>query len=189
MPDNRWTVIKVGGSLYDLPDLKPRLRAWLGAIDGPKLLVPGGGVTADAIRQLDSVHRLGQEASHWLAIQALSVNARFLHTLLPEAPVISSLAYASGSDSFIVDPLPFFGADDSRADHFPHRWDVTSDSLAARAAALLTARELILLKSLDWSDPDWTEAVRTGVVDAFFPEAARPLLGETHIRVVNFRKR
>ena len=28
-------VSKVGGSLYDLPDLGPRLRAWLAGLDAP----------------------------------------------------------------------------------------------------------------------------------------------------------
>ena len=37
-------VVKVGGSLFDLPDLGPRLRAFLASLaDEDRLLVPGGG--------------------------------------------------------------------------------------------------------------------------------------------------
>src|SRR5207248_9110984 len=62
---NETLVVKVGGSLYDLPDLADRLRRWLSALAAPRvLLVPGGGPTADVIRTFDQRHRLGEEASH-----------------------------------------------------------------------------------------------------------------------------
>ena len=44
-------VVKVGGSLYDLPDLGPRLRRFLDGLDDPdRLVVPGGGAAADVVR-------------------------------------------------------------------------------------------------------------------------------------------
>src|ERR1051325_5490791 len=100
-------VVKVGGSLFDLPDLRQRMQRFLGDLDAQRvLLVPGGGAAADVVRALDRVHGLGEEASHWLALQAMSVNARFLGALLPEAPLVS-LACASGSDArlLILDAL------------------------------------------------------------------------------------
>ena len=76
-------VVKVGGSLYDLPDLGPRLRAWLKQAPAADfLIVPGGGPTADVIRDLDRIHRLGEEKAHSLALAALRLNAWFLATLL-----------------------------------------------------------------------------------------------------------
>ena len=49
LPDNSPHVIKVGGSLLDLPDLPARLDRWLTARGGAKpMLVVGGGVVADA---------------------------------------------------------------------------------------------------------------------------------------------
>ena len=165
MSVNAWTVVKVGGSLYDLPDLRERLRGLFATLDGNVLLVPGGGATADVIRAFDRVHRLGEEASHWLAIHALSINGRFLQALLPEARLLptlpdtaKTLAYASGSEVFVVDAYPFFEADERKTGHLPHRWQVTSDSLAVRTGILLGACELILLKSIDWAGNDWKGA-------------------------------
>jgi 5-(aminomethyl)-3-furanmethanol phosphate kinase len=176
MSDHPWTIVKVGGSLYDLPDLRDRLSAWLDCLDAEHvLLVPGGGVTADAIRMLDGVHHLGEEASHWLAIQALSINARFLQSLLPNARLV---AHLDGSTAVcILDAYPFFQADENRSDHLPHGWDVTSDSLALRVAVRAGARELILLKSVD-------EGV--GVVDGYFAEAVQQVQG-LRVRLVNLR--
>ena len=38
MSDKAWTVVKVGGSLFDLRDLRARLRAFLALLEGRVLL-------------------------------------------------------------------------------------------------------------------------------------------------------
>lgn len=172
-------VVKVGGSLYDLPDLGERLRRWLTALP-TALLFPGGGPTADVIRDYDRIHRLGAEGAHWLAIRALSLNAHFLARLLPEAKVITRLDEVERPGWVILDPLPFFQADEANCEHLPHRWDVTSDSLAVRVASAARA-ELVLLKSISWQGP-WTE-----VVDSYFPTAVQRAGPSLRIRVINLR--
>ena len=157
-------VVKVGGSLYDLPDLGERLRRFLATLSGSVLLFPGGGITADAIRELDRVHRLGDEASHWLALAACALNGRMLATLLPGTPIVDEPTDGVA----ILDPHRFALADEARSDHLPHRWEVTSDSMAARAAMVFGAAELVLLKSVEWSGDDWHAASTEGVVDPYF---------------------
>jgi 5-(aminomethyl)-3-furanmethanol phosphate kinase len=174
-------VVKVGGSLYDLPDLGDRLRRFLATLPGPVLLFPGGGITADAIRELDRIHRLGDEASHWLALAACAVNARMLAALLPGTPIVD----APTALIAILDPHRFAVADEARPDHLPHRWDVTSDSMSARVAGVFGAAELVLLKSVAWGGDDWPEAARLGVVDACFPRVVGSL--RVRVRVVNLR--
>jgi 5-(aminomethyl)-3-furanmethanol phosphate kinase len=179
------TVVKVSGSLYDWPALGAKLRAYLASLDAHNvLLVPGGGATVDAIRALDCVHLLGEEESHWLALEALSVNARFLQRLAPDARIIADVNEPGFA---ILDPAPFFRADEGRPNHLPHAWNVTSDSLAARVAALAEARELILLKSAAWAGPDWDAASRAGVVDAYFNDALKQAPAEMHVGVINLR--
>jgi aspartokinase-like uncharacterized kinase len=189
MNDSAWIVVKVGGSLFDLPDLRERLHAVLAQLGNTKvLLVAGGGATAEAVRALDRVHRLGEEALHWLAIQAMSVNARFLQALLPEASLVGEVADpACASGWYVLDALPFFQADECRDNPLPHRWDVTSDSLAVRAAMVAQARELMLLKSIDWSGGDWAEASRAGIVDGYFAAALRRAPAGMRVRVMNLR--
>ena len=135
-------VVKVGGSLFDMPDLQARLCRWLTQLgDANVLIVPGGGAAADVIRDLDRVHQLGEEASHWLAIRAMSLNAHFLQALLPTARIVAEIPpLDAGSSWSILDAYPFFQADEVRPDHLPHCWEVTSDSLAVRVAILANAR-------------------------------------------------
>src|SRR6185312_432391 len=88
-------VVKVGGSLFDLPDLGPRLCDWLQR-HAPRevLLVPGGGPAAELVRTLDRTHGLGEESSHWLALRALAINAALLAALVPGSCVIDGLDLA-----------------------------------------------------------------------------------------------
>jgi aspartokinase-like uncharacterized kinase len=179
------TVAKVGGSVYDLPDLAVRLRTWLAATDRPVLFVPGGGTGADAIRRLDHVHDLGAEAAHWLALRVLSVNAHFLAHLLG-SPVVPSME--PGTDPIrVLDPHEFCRADDGRPGSLAHTWAVTSDAIAARVAELAGA-DLALLKSTDLpGGVDWESAAATGLVDATFPS----VVARARLRVdwVNLRAR
>ncbi len=185
------TIVKVGGSLFDLPDLSERLRRFLAGVGtSAVLLVPGGGITADAVRQLDRVHGLGEEASHWLALRAMSVNAHFLARLLPETEVIGGWQACpplwDAGRVPILDAYEFARADEGEPGCLPHRWDVTSDSVAARAAVVGGARWLVLLKSVTLPERvDWNEAGERGWVDAFFANA---LCGTSlEVRAVNLR--
>jgi aspartokinase-like uncharacterized kinase len=185
-------VVKVGGSLFDLPDLGPRLRAWLAARPaGPVLLVPGGGAAADVVRDLDRCHRLGEEAAHWLALQALSLTARFLCRLLPGSPLVREpagrLPHAEPGRPVILDPHLFVQADEGAAGCLPHSWAVTSDAVAARAAVVAGARRLVLLKSVTIpASMTWEDAGRHGFVDRVLDQVLRaaPWLDVT---AVNFR--
>ena len=184
MAEPSMTIVKVSGSLYDWPELGAKLRAFLASSNLQNLLlIPGGGATADAIRALDRAHRLGEEASHWLALDGLSVNARFLQQLLPEARIVTDIKEPGVA---ILDPAPFFRADERRPDHLPHSWQVTSDSLAVRVALVAQAKDLILLKSVDWTGDDWNAASRAGVVDGYFSQAIHQT--KMRVRVVNLRE-
>ena len=141
------TIVKVGGSLYDLPDLGPRLSAWLATQTDNVILVPGGGPMVETIRQLDRTRHLGEEACHWLALRMLTINAHFLAHLLPDATIISDPKQRPAGAVSIMDMCPFTLADEARPGRLPHSWAVSSDSLAMRVAIMAEARHLVLLKS------------------------------------------
>jgi aspartokinase-like uncharacterized kinase len=175
MPDPK-IVVKVGGSLFDWPELGPRLNRWLDTFSSNKvLLVPGGGPTVDVIRNLDRWHGLDEEKAHWLALRALTVNAHFLAALLKNSVVITDLREAEAAGGReelpILDPYRFVQEDDTQAGCLPHCWSVTSDSLAARVAAHFHARKLILLKSTEIPE-DWLNPTR-GIIDPYFEKMVR----------------
>ncbi|MDA1179764.1 MAG: hypothetical protein O2931_13325, partial [Planctomycetota bacterium] len=76
-------VVKLGGSLLSDPQLPVRWDAWWRS--QPRwdtLVVVGGGCWVDAVREADKLHSLGEEVSHWLAIDALRITARLAGQVL-----------------------------------------------------------------------------------------------------------
>ncbi|MEI7683460.1 MAG: hypothetical protein WCL32_00425 [Planctomycetota bacterium] len=179
------TVVKVGGSLYDWNELGPRLRLFLATLPSPVLIVPGGGPTADAIRLLAATHSLGDELAHWLALKTCSINGHVLAKLLGSLPITTHVDDVN--DKAVVDLYAFAADDERRPDHWPHLWDVTSDSMAVRVAAVAGARELVLLKSIDIASDDWSVAAASGAVDPFFPTAVARS-PKMIVRTINLRR-
>jgi aspartokinase-like uncharacterized kinase len=183
-------IVKVGGSLFGLRDLRERLQQWLKTLPTREvILVPGGGPTADVIRNLDRSHSLGEEKAHWLALRALALNAHFLADLLSSAEVINDLSTCSqcwlAKRVPILDAHAFALADEKRPRHLPHTWAVTSDSLAARVAVVAGAPLLILLKSVSIPEgTDWAEAGRRGWVDPMFGEVLQQV-ASLRVQAVN----
>jgi aspartokinase-like uncharacterized kinase len=169
-------VVKVGGSLFDHPQLGTRLLAYLRSLAPSKvLLVPGGGPVADKVRELDRVHGLGEEASHWLAVRAMDVMGGVLRALICDPSIR------------VLDSLDFVRDDDLSPGSLPHSWDVTSDSIAARAAVVFGAERLVLLKSVDMPKATtWDDAAQRGWVDARFPRVVEGTVFA--VDVVNYRR-
>ncbi len=159
-------VVKVGGSLTKEI---PALYELLASAGRDMLIVPGGGLFADAVRQS------GAEGTpaHWMAISAMEQTA-WLWVAAGACPVTGVQDPVQG----VAVLLPYQTMRD--ADPLPHSWDVTSDSIAAWVASVRDA-PLLLLKSVDGIlshgvlcevVPEAVEACSTptDVVDpAFFP--------------------
>jgi aspartokinase-like uncharacterized kinase len=189
-------IVKVGGSLFDLPDLGSRLARWLARESAASVvLIPGGGKTADVIRALDARHRLGEETAHWLALRALTVNAHFLASLIPSAQVGAGLEDCVRTLEHngipVLDPHAFAQWDEvnGRPNCLPHTWAVTSDALAARVAVVAEARSLVLLKSITIPKGlPWAEAGRRGFVDPLFALVVGQARDDLQVRAINFRE-
>jgi aspartokinase-like uncharacterized kinase len=180
----RAVVLKVGGSLFDWPDLPGCLVQLLSdrlAAGQRTVVLAGGGPPADFVRALDRTFELGDRVAHHLALRSLDLTAHVLAALVPGLDVVDELAALDPvweRQRFpILAPRRFLDEHDSRSPNpLPHTWDVTSDTIAARVAVCLGASDLILLKSTSVPpDVDRREAARLGLVDPLFPEASRDL--------------
>jgi len=105
-------VVKLGGSLLDLPDLMDRLKALAEQLlPAPVLLISGGGVAAEFVRSLDQRFGLTSEQAHWTAIAAMSFNASLLERLNSEFRVVTDRADAeavwSAGRIAVLDALAF----------------------------------------------------------------------------------
>lgn len=189
---SRRRVIKLGGSLLDMPDMGSRLFTWL-ARQTPAftVLVPGGGRLADAIREFDRLHPLGELAAHWSCVRVMTIQAEMLAAIWPQARLARSLAEIEAGAPLwrepvvLLDPWRFLREEEPAASErpLPASWQVTSDSIAGRLAQLFGADELVLLKSALPPASSPAEAASAGYLDSHFARLG-PL---PRVRYVNLR--
>jgi len=176
------TVFKIGGSLLGLPGLGDLVRQILGERKPQAaLLVAGGGVAADAVRGWDRVHRLGDQAAHTLALEAMNLTGALLDRLLPgtrpvRSPQQARVAAADGVVGLLCADCFVKSATAAGEPELECSWRVTSDSIAAWTARALRSPELVLVKSVAVPQGvSLAEAADSGLVDEAFPAIAAAL--------------
>lgn len=184
-------VIKLGGSLLDIPNLADRFERWYGRQPPiTSIVVVGGGAAADMLREMDRANPLDASTAHWLAIRAMQFNARIVQAFMPTALWAESfdqmLSCNPSAGVLIADPWKLL-TEAAAADALPlpESWDVTSDSISAWVATEIGAEELVLLKStLPPTSATAHDALACGYVDPYFREASASV---AHIRCINMR--
>jgi len=140
-------VIKLGGSLLGAPELLRWLELLVQFGDGKVVIVPGGGLFANSVREAQKISNISDEVAHQLALLAMDQFGILLAGMNSGLVTASSeleLAERGWQHRGIVWlPSKMVLADAS----IPQSWQVTSDSLSAWLANKLGAVQLILVKS------------------------------------------
>jgi len=175
-------VVKLGGSLAG----DPALPRWLAAIvEGPvpRLVVPGGGPFADAVRTLQSRLGFDERTAHGAAILAMQQYALVLAAIEPRLLLVeggAEIAEAGRAGrSAIWLPWATIGRDPT----IEASWRVTSDSLALLLAIRLAVPELLLVKAaaLPEGPVELERLAEHGILDEAFPELARTYRGRIRL--------
>ena len=174
MQNNPLWVIKLGGSLLG----SPALPHWLSLLakhgNGKAVIVPGGSVFADAVRQAQSLSGVSDGLAHELALLAMDQFGLLLAGMQPGLVTAANeleIAERGWQHQTVVWlPSQMVLADDT----VEQSWRVTSDSLSAWLANKLAADQLLLIKSVDLSPYQQSRAelaramLDDGVSDAHF---------------------
>lgn len=168
-------VLKLGGSLLGQPELRSWLSMLAGNSDGRVLIVPGGGVFADAVRDAQQVAGYDDAAAHRMALLAMEQFGLVMKSLQPDLTTVASeLEIAERSwqhRAMIWMPSAMVLADET----IPMDWSVTSDSLAAWLGAKLGADRVVLVKQVDAGNRALPQLVAEGVLDQAFEKFAQQL--------------
>jgi 5-(aminomethyl)-3-furanmethanol phosphate kinase len=139
-------VVKIGGSLMRAaPELIDRLAQEFGSgnskVTGTAeskraceefpfsvLIVPGGGLFADAVRTADEKYSMGADAAHWMAVLGMEQYAFYLRD--KSGAIATDLITDIPQGVSILFPYRLLKTEDP----LPHTWDVTSDTIAAWVA-------------------------------------------------------
>jgi aspartokinase-like uncharacterized kinase len=167
----RW-VIKIGGSLLGSPELERWLTLFAKFSDGQIIIVPGGGLFADAVREAQKLSKISDACAHRLAVLAMDQYGLLLANMNSELATARNemeLDERTWQHRCIVWlPSQMVLADDT----IPKSWDVTSDSIAAWLAQKVNAQQLILVKSDKPTESELSLRMMTstGVLDEAFSE-------------------
>ncbi len=165
-------VVKIGGSLLGSPELERWLELLVKYSDGKIIIVPGGGVFAEAVRESQKVSKISDACAHRLAVLAMDQFGLLLANMNSQLAIARTPMEIDERTwqhrAIVWLPSTMVLADDS----IPQSWDVTSDSIAAWLAQKLNAQHLILVKSDKPSETKLSLKVMTknGLIDEAFSD-------------------
>ena len=152
------------------PELKNWLEIFVKYSDGQVIIVPGGGVFADAVLSAQQQSGISDAVAHQLAVKAMDQYGLLLSAINPRLAIASSeleIAERTWQHRAILWlPSQMVLADDE----IPQHWQMTSDSIAAWLAHKLEAKHLILLKSKKPSTGQIAQLHADDLIDGCFAE-------------------
>jgi 5-(aminomethyl)-3-furanmethanol phosphate kinase len=173
-------VIKLGGSLAGSAEL----RAWLEVIartpGPPRVVVPGGGPFADAVRAAQERWRFDDRIAHRMALLAMHQYGLMLTGLEPKLQPAETIEDIRAACAAAHVPVWMPYAVVAKRDDIEASWEVTSDSLALWLASSLGAVRLFLVKStaLPVEPMSIGLLTETGILDGAFSGYAQAFAGE-----------
>ena len=162
-------MVKLGGSLGSLNVLGD----WLKALRNiPVVIVPGGGIFADAVRSAQAQWHFDDRLAHRMAILAMRQYALMLSgiesnlTLASTETLLNNKAQDQRARCWLPDP------DELQGPYVEASWRVTSDSLAVWLAQRLGAKDLLLVKSISLLERRKTAdaLIQDGIIDPAVPD-------------------
>jgi len=164
-------VVKIGGSLLGSPELPRWLDTLVKISDGKVLIVPGGSVFADAVREAQAISQVNDAVAHHLALLAMDQFGLLLAGMNPGLVTASSeleIAERGWQHRGIVWlPSRMVMADEN----IPKIWQVTSDSLSAWIANKIGSEHLVLVKSKALAAYTSSVAMQTLIADEVIDNA------------------
>lgn len=159
-------VVKLGGSLLETSKLFDCLKHII-TQNQKTVVVCGGGVFADCVRNAQKKWQFNDVAAHEMALLAMQQNALMCQSLQPEFSLFSK------AQDFQQQHFSIWLPDISElnVDNIAPSWEITSDSLSAWLAKKLKAEKLIVVKpdKIEPSDTPY-DLMELEIVDDAFPD-------------------
>jgi len=159
-------IVKLGGSL--MPGR--RFAAWMDCVTespGPSVVVPGGGVFADTVRDTQIDAAFSDAAAHDMAILAMQQFGIVLCDYAARAGRATTLHALAAADTagiqvWLPDPRELRNHGDIELS-----WRTTGDTLAVWLAAQLGATDVAIVKSCPARAlaTSWADLSESGVID------------------------
>lgn len=113
------------------------------------VIVPGGSVFADIVKEFQLNTGIGDDVVHWMAIKAMEIYGLFLKNFEKRCEEVNDLedVYKVLRNKHIPIVMPYKIL--KKYNELPYSWSVTSDSISIYLAYLLQAKLVALGKIID----------------------------------------
>ena len=139
-------LIKIGGSVAnELFSLIPELKS----LNRNILIIPGGWVFADLVREADEKYKLDEKNAHWMAIACMDVYGYFISSYGVETVIAKNFADLRDVKGVKVVLLHSLLKQDEEFTKLPCSWDVTSDSISIWMTSKLGIDRIIKVTNVD----------------------------------------
>lgn len=149
------TLIKIGGSISEKGSKEQfvSLCQMLYQIYSKKksfLVLPGGGVFAELIREYQIDFSFSDKTAHWMAIYGMEQYGLLLNEFIPHSETICAMNFKE-IDSDKIEKLPILKVMNfmRKISALEHNWNTTSDAIACEIAFYLGLKQIIFLKDVD----------------------------------------
>jgi len=145
-------IFKIGGKILDnskhlINTIAQLTQLYEDTIIQKVILIPGGGILANFVRNLYLEFKIDDELAHWIAIYSMNFNGLELQRKFPHLEIVEDFEYLKNEKRIFSIFLPYQYL--RLIDPLPHSWDVTSDSITLYCAYKLGVNECFLIKDVD----------------------------------------
>jgi len=150
---SKLVVLKLSGHLINRREaIRATLRKLISLTDVAKfVIVPGGSVFADFVKELQERIRFDDNTAHWLAIKAMEMYGTYIVGLDESSMLVEAYDLAEVHEALCRGRIPILMPYKvaKTFNNLPHSWNVTSDSIAVYVGELLKASIVVLAKPVD----------------------------------------
>ncbi|MFX0140640.1 MAG: hypothetical protein ACFFDN_43780, partial [Candidatus Hodarchaeota archaeon] len=145
-------IFKIGGKILDNSKHLINTIAQLTQLYEDKtiqkvILIPGGGILANFVRNLYLEFKIDDDLAHWIAIYSMNFNGLELQRKFPHLEIIEDFEFLKNEKRIFSIFLPYKIL--RLIDPLPHSWEVTSDSITLYFAYKLGVNDCFLIKDVD----------------------------------------
>lgn len=145
------------------------------------ILIPGGSIFADSVRDAQKSYGFNDYVAHWMAIKAMEIYGIYISkmysSMVLEANSIDDI-FSIWKNGFLPIVLPYNIVKEYGKD-LPASWTVTSDSISILIAYLLGVDIAILTKIVDGIENSMGNIIR--VIDTFMLRSIKQDVVDSYI--------
>jgi|TARA_Y200000002_G_scaffold96430_1_gene77947 dihydroneopterin aldolase len=174
-------IIKLGGSWLSNPKLKTLLNFFASKRNTSFLMVVGGGLYADAVRQSQKYLKFNDQFANLQALKAIENYAEAIKNIFPNLTLVESykdIKFKKGLKIWM--PLKKLKNEKS----YEKNWDSTSDSIACWLNKKISYKGIIFIKSVSFKKQNnlaLRKLQKEGILDK---NILKYISNDTHLKIV-----